>query len=262
MQSLFVSHGAPNLVLHNSAARAFLAELGTRLTRPKAVLVVSAHFEADRPTLTSGAHPPMIYDFRGFEPELREIVYAAPGAPDLAAEMADRLREKGFDAALSDRGFDHGVWVPLVLAYPDADIPVLVLSVNPGASPADHLALGEALAPFVDDGVLVIGSGALTHNLGEMVRGGFREDSPAPDWVREFGEWMEERARVGAVDDLIHYRERAPHAVRNHPTEEHVLPFFVALGAAGTPARAERIHTSHAYGVLQMDAYAFRPFTG
>ena len=256
--ALFVSHGAPNLILHNEPARDFLAKYGAELGRPKAILMVSAHFETDIPVLTADEKPDMIYDFRGFEPELYRFTYPAPGDPVLARKVGETLVAHGLEAALaSNRGFDHGAWVPLKLMYPDADIPVVQLSIQTPLGPEHHFRLGRALADLRKDGILIIGSGALTHNLGEFFRGRPAIDAEPQDWVVEFGEWVREKAETGDTESLIHYRERAPHAVRNHPTDDHFLPFFVALGAAGEGAKARRVHASHSYGILQMDAYAF-----
>jgi len=257
MPVLFLSHGAPNLVLHATAARDFLTRLARDLPRPKAILVVSAHFMTRKPAVSADAAPAMIYDFGGFEPELREIVYPAPGDPDLAGRAVAALASAGIPAeAVTNRGYDHGTWVPLALLYPDADIPVVQLSIQPKAGPEHHLALGKALAPLSQDGVLIIGSGALTHNLHELFGHGYGLHDPAPDWVRDFGDWMNRHIEAGANDDLVAYRARAPHAVRNHPTEDHILPLHVALGAAaGRPGR--RLHTSAQYGVLMMDVFGF-----
>ncbi|WP_211109990.1 DODA-type extradiol aromatic ring-opening family dioxygenase [Acuticoccus mangrovi] len=257
MRSLFVSHGAPNLVLHNSAARDFLARYAEALPRPKAIVVASAHFEAPGPVVSAASAPRMIYDFRGFEPELYEITYSAPGDPALARDCAERLAEAGFAPRLVERGFDHGTWVPLSLLWPAADIPVVTMSVDPGSDAATHVAMGAALAPLTEEGVLVVGSGSLTHNLMEFFRGGYRPDSPAPEWVKAFGAWVHETISAGALDDLVAWRTKAPYGPENHPTPEHLLPLFVALGAAGAGATTERVHSSHSHGILQMDAYAF-----
>ena len=255
--TLFVSHGAPNLILHNSEARDFLASYGRDLGHYRGIIVVTAHFEAREPVLTSAVHPPMIYDFGGFEPELRTIVYPAPGSPALAQEAALALQAAGFTPSLDDRrGYDHGTWVPMALLRPEADIPVVQLSVSPNHDAAWHYKLGEALKPLADKGVLIIGSGAATHNLHEFVRGGYQFDTPAPDWVRAFGDWLDEKATTGDLPALLDW-QHGPFARENHPTPEHLLPFFVALGAAGKGARGERIHSSQQYGVLMMDAYAF-----
>lgn len=257
MSTLFVSHGAPNLILHNSEARHFLEKFGKNIGKPRAILMVTAHFEAHRPTLTNGAHPPMIYDFGGFEPELRTVHYRAPGSPEVASEAFKLLDEAGLNPAFADRGFDHGTWVPLVLMRPEADIPVVQLSVEPDKGAAYHLKLGRALKPLAESGVLIIGSGAATHNLHEFFRGQFRQDSPALDWVKSFGDWLDRKITAGDTEALVQYRMLAPNGAKNHPTEEHLLPLFVAMGAAGEGAHGNRIHTSQEYGVLMMDCYQF-----
>ncbi|MDJ1159839.1 class III extradiol ring-cleavage dioxygenase [Chelatococcus sp. SYSU_G07232] len=258
LPTLFVSHGAPNLVLHNTAARRFLAAFGRTLPRPRAILVATAHFAAPQPLLTADEWPGTIHDFGGFEPELYRMTYDAPGDPSLAVRAAGLLQDAGFAAAaVRGRGYDHGTWVPLALLYPQADIPVVQLSVQPDLGPAHHLKLGAALAPLREEGVLIVGSGAITHNLHEFFGKGYPLDAPAPDWVKDFGEWVKDSVQAGATDDLLAYRERAPHGAENHPTEEHFLPLFVAMGAAGQGAHGERVHTSEQYGVLMMDAYRF-----
>jgi 4,5-DOPA dioxygenase extradiol len=257
LPSLFVSHGAPNLLLHNSEAKQFLEGFAARLPKPDAILVASAHFETAAPAVTADMHPTTVHDFNGFEPELYEITYPAPGAPGLANQAAVLLGEAGLSSRpVSGHGFDHGTWVPLSLMYPQADIPVVQLSVQSRLGPEHHARMGEALAPLADEGVLILGSGALTHNLHELFRGGLAADAATPAWVSAFGEWMREHIEAGDTDDLIHYRERAPFGPRNHPTEEHLLPLFVAMGASGRRP-GTRVHTSQEYGVLMMDAYRF-----
>lgn len=257
MPTLFLSHGAPNLVLHNTEAHRFLKSFGAALPRPCAILVATAHFATATPALTADERPETIYDFGNFEPELFRMTYPAPGAPALAERAAALLGEAGIAAGtVHDRGFDHGTWVPLRLLYPEADIPVVQLSVQPRSGPAHHLAVGRALAPLRREGVLIIGSGALTHNLHEMFGRGYALDAAAPRWVRDFGEWMREAIEEGRADEVLDYRRRAPFGAENHPTEEHLLPLFVAMGAAGG-ARGEQVHSSAQYGVIMMDAYRF-----
>jgi 4,5-DOPA dioxygenase extradiol len=256
--TLFISHGSPMLVIDPSPARDFLSRYGRELGKPRAIVIASAHFDAARPAVVADAHPGMIYDFGGFNEALFRMVYPAPGAPDLAAEVAALLQGAGLaPAVVGERGYDHGVWVPLMLLYPEADVPVVQISVQPALGPAHHLALGRALAPLADDGILVIGSGSLTHNLHEFFRGGHAPDAPAPAWVADFEDWIHDKAIAGAADDLVHYRERAPHARENHPSEEHLLPLHIALGAGGKGAKGTRVHASHRNGVLSMDTYAF-----
>ena len=254
--TLYISHGSPMLVLETSEARDFLAAYGRELGRPRAILVASAHFETETPALSADAQPSMIYDFGGFPQALYDVVYAAPGDPQLASRAADLLTESGMPARLAaGRGFDHGTWIPLKLLYPDADIPVVQISIQPRAGAAHHIAMGRALAPLREDGVLIIGSGSLTHNLSEL---GQVNSAAAPDWVRRFADWVSEKVSAGSIEDIARYRDRAPLARENHPTEEHFLPLPFALGAAGEGARGERLHTSLQYGVLMMDVYAFR----
>lgn len=257
MPVLFVSHGAPTIVLDRSPAQAFLRSHAATLPRPRAILVISAHFERAGPTLTSGHAPPTIHDFgRGFPAALFAMRYRAPGDPVLAAAIAERLRAAGFAPRLDpEYGFDHGVWTPLALLYPDADIPVIALSIDPHQGPRAHHALGAALAPLREEGLLIIGSGAVTHNLGAFFRGGFALDAPAPDWVRAFADWLASAIAEGRVEDVLEYRARAPFARENHPTEDHVLPLFVALGAGG--GQGARVHASTAHAILAMDVYAF-----
>jgi 4,5-DOPA dioxygenase extradiol len=253
--ALYLSHGAPTLALSQGPAADFLRRLPAELpARPSAILVASAHWEADAPTVSSTPRNITIHDFGGFGARLQTMRYDAPGAPVVAAHARDLLREGGFDP-LEDagRGLDHGAWVPLSLAWPDADVPVFQLSVQTHLGPRHHLALGRALAPLRKEGVLIIGSGSWTHDLSSFR--GQSEDAPEPQWVLDFADWADAAITDHRVDDLINYRGLAPFAVRNHPTEEHFLPLMVALGAGGGPGR--RLHRSTTYGVLHMDAYAF-----
>lgn len=258
LPALFLSHGAPTLAIEPSPARDFLAGFGGTLVRPTAIVVASAHWETMRPQVSAAPRPATIHDFRGFPDALYRIRYDAPGAPAVAERILGLLTAAGLPATVHpDRGLDHGAWVPLHLLFPAADVPVLQISIQPDAGPAWHVRLGEALRPLREDGVLVIGSGTLTHNLHEFFRGGYRLDSPPPDWVVRFGDWVADAIDAGRTDDLIDYRARAPFGADNHPTEEHFLPLFVALGAGTPGAKARRVHASHSYGVLAMDVYAF-----
>jgi 4,5-DOPA dioxygenase extradiol len=246
------------LALQDSPARRFLQELGKTLDRPKAIVVVSAHWETrGGPAVSLAQRPETIHDFGGFPRALFEMQYPAPGAPDAAQRAAALLEAQGIPVSRSaERGLDHGAWVPLRLMYPDADIPVTQLSVVRGASPAAHEALGQALAALRNEGVLVVGSGSLTHNLYEFRGQGI--DAPVPNWVSEFEAWMKARLENSDRAALLDYRRVAAFAVQNHPTEEHLLPLFVAMGAAGADARATQLHASFEHGVLAMDAYAFQ----
>jgi len=254
--ALFVSHGAPTLPIEASPARDFLAGLGKSLGRPKAILAVSAHWEAGEVAVSAAERPETIHDFFGFPQELYRMAYAAPGAPDLASRVARLLGEKGIPTHVHPtRGLDHGAWVPLLLMYPDADIPVTQLTVQPSLGTLHHLHLGEALRPLRDEGVLILGSGGATHNLREFGR--HRRDAPPPAWVTGFQEWLATTIEGGKTDDFLHYRERGPDAARNHPSEEHFLPIYAAAGAGDPGVAGRRIHRSHTFGILAMDAYRF-----
>jgi 4,5-DOPA dioxygenase extradiol len=237
---------------------AFLKKLaGVVGAKPRAIVCISAHWEARQPVLTAAPAPATIHDFYGFPEALYRIRYGAPGDPALAARIRDLLAGAGIAAALDDhRGFDHGAWVPLSLAWPDADVPVIQLSVQSAAGAAHHLALGRALAPLRDEGVLILGSGGATHDLRRASLGG-RPDPPVPADVRAFEEWLVSHVEAGATGDLVDWLERAPHALANHPTPEHFLPLFVPLGAAADGTKGRVLHRTFAYGALSMAAFAW-----
>ena len=256
LPTVFVSHGAPNLVLQDAPARHFLEALGAGLPRPRAVVAVTAHWETPRTTVGAAARPDTIHDFGRFDDRLFAMRYPAPGDPALADRVSDLLCDSGLPSDVDrKRGLDHGVWVPLLLMYPNADIPVVPVSVQPSCGPAHHLQVGRALATLRADSVLVLASGSFTHDLSRFR--GRTVEAATPEDVDEFAGWFDAALAEVRMTDLLGYRTRAPHAEENHPTEEHLLPLYVALGAAGPGARAERLHNSSTYGVLRMDAYAF-----
>ena len=256
LPSLYVSHGSPMTALHPGKVGERLAELARNLPRPRAIVIASAHWLARQPAVGGAARPETVHDFYGFPRELFEIRYPAPGDPALAAHVVELLDRAGLPTMLDPRqGLDHGAWVPLRLLYPEADIPVVPLSIQPMLGPRHQYDVGRALAPLRNEGVLVIGSGSITHNLHDF-RAGFSEEHEAP-YVRPFIGWIEQALAAGEVDALLDYRRQAPFAERAHPTDEHLLPLFVALGAAGERARAERIDAGIDLGFLAMDAYRF-----
>ncbi len=229
--------------------------------RPRAILAVSAHSLARAPVLLGAPRHEAVYDFGGFDPALYTLRYDAPGAPDLAPRVAALLHAAGIAVHLAeDGGLDHGIWTPLRYLWPAADVPVLPLAWPPGLPPAGLFALGQALAPLSTEGVLVMGSGSITHNLRRVFAGGLNADieRPATPESTAFRDWFAARGAAGDWDALLDYRRQAPHAVLMHPTDEHLLPFFVAAGAAGR-LPATRIHHSLTFGDLGMDAYAFGP---
>jgi 4,5-DOPA dioxygenase extradiol len=263
--TFFVSHGSPMHAVRAGHAGTVWADVGRRLPRPDAILIASAHWETELPMLAVSPSPETIHDFGGFPQELYRIKYAAPGAPEVARRALGLLEEAGFVATANGcRGLDHGAWVPLLKMYPDADIPTAQVSVQPALGPEHHLRLGAALAPLAHQNVLVIGSGHMTHNLRDWMvtlQGSGREiaEGAAVPYVEEFRGWVDARVRSGNRAELVRYRELAPHAQRAHPTDEHFLPLFVALGAAGTKPAVERLEAGVDSGVLAMDAYLFWP---
>lgn len=255
--SLFLSHGAPTLALADSPTSRFLDQLGPRLPRPSAVVVASAHYAARVPTLGAAATPQTVHDFGGFPAALYAIEYPAPGAPELATALAGSLRDAGFAARLDpEQGLDHGVWVPLRRMYPAADIPVVPVAVMPRESAATHFRMGQALARALPDDALLIGSGGSVHNLSDLDwRGG---DTVAP-WALAFADWLEQRLASGDIDALLDWERAAPHARHAHPTTEHLMPLFVALGAAGDGLRGQALHRDVEFGSLMLQAFVFRP---
>ena len=255
LPSLFVSHGSPMMALEDSPTARFLDQLGASLPHPRAVLVASAHFMAAPPTLTATPMPETIHDFGGFPRPLYEIRYPAHGAPALAREAVRHLADAGFQPQLDDHaGIDHGTWVPLRRMYPQADIPVVALSVSPSESAEWHYRLGRALAPLRDQGVLVIGSGGFSHNLREL--DWQHADAPLYPWVRSFTDALGGKLLAGDIDGALDWQS-LPEARRNHPTIEHLYPLYVALGAGGVDARVTRLHRAVQMGGMAMDAFAF-----
>ena len=254
LPAIFVSHGAPTLVMDNVPTRDFLMGLGKSLPRPRAILAVSAHWDTEAPRVTTGDAPHTMYDFYGFPDALYEMQYPAPGATALAARTLELLDKAGIPAqGDASRGFDHGAWVPLTLMYPEADIPVAQLSIQTRRHPAAHLAMGRALAPLREEGVLVIASGNATHNLRDV----FNHDmlaAPAP-YAKAFADWLTENVEAGETAPLLDYLSQGPNGPRNHPTADHYLPLLVALGAGGGKGRL--LHDGYTYGVLSMAAYAW-----
>lgn len=254
--AIFVSHGSPDLPLTPSPVLDFIKGLGTTLGKPESILVISAHWLTRNPTTSAAAEAKTIHDFWGFSPDVYQLNYPAPGASELAKKVAKLLTRSGFDAEIHpDRGLDHGAWEPLLLMYPDADIPVTQLSLQPHLSTAHHLQLGRAIAPLRDEGVLILASGGATHNLRAF--GGYDLHSPPPDWVKQFDDWLRDAIASHNIDALLNYRQQAPYASQNHPSEEHLLPLLVALGAGGEPLTTQQLHSSFTYGILSMASYAF-----
>lgn len=250
--SLFISHGAPDMALRDSPAKRFLMELRRRLERPDAIAIVSAHDEADGVVVRAPGRFATWHDFGNFDRRLFEMRYEPQGAPDVADRAVALLAEAGLAPARSSEArLDHGAWVPLSLLFPAADVPLVTVSIDPRRDAAWHEAVGRALAPLRASNVLVIGSGSISHNLHEVFAG--RGGDKA--WVESFTAWLAQKVAVGDRAALLAAMELAPEAARNHPTDEHLLPLFTALGAGGGEGR--RLHHSYTYDVLAMDVYGF-----
>jgi 4,5-DOPA dioxygenase extradiol len=261
----FVSHGSPMHALESGDAGVVWRQIGASLSRPdgglRAVICITAHWETTAPTLSAATHPPMIYDFGGFPEALYRIVYPAQGDAELAEQASALIESAGLSSRIDPmRGFDHGTWVPLRAMFPNADVPVVQLSVQTHLGAAHHVAVGRALQPLRDAGVAIIASGHMTHNLRDWF--GSRSASPQAqgaqqsDYAEVFQSWVYQKIMADDIDALIDYRRVAPHAVRAHPTEEHFMPLFVALGASNGAAQRERLYAG-LDGPLAMDAYRF-----
>jgi 4,5-DOPA dioxygenase extradiol len=254
LPSVFVSHGSPMHALQPGPAGEAWKALGRRLPKPRAILIASAHWETSLPMLTGSTKPETIHDFYNFPEPLYRLRYPVPGAPEVAQRAQALLRNAGYSAAIDGcRGLDHGAWTPLLYAYPEHDVPVVQISVQPALGPRHHVQLGRAVRPLTEEGVLIIGSGHMTHNLRDWARG---TGKPEP-YAREFSEWVRSALGNRDYEALVDYRSRSPHGARAHPTDEHFLPLFFAVGAAPEHAKPERIYDAIDSGVLAMDAYVF-----
>ncbi len=252
--SLFVSHGAPTFALEPGRAGAQLGALGRQLERPRAVVVVSPHWTTRDVRVTGALRPETIHDFGGFDRRLYDMAYPAEGDPALAQRIAALLSQAGWPAQVDpQRGLDHGAWVPLMHLFPQADVPVLQVSMPVGLDSASAWRLGQALAPLAAEGVLVVGSGSLTHNLYEFRMGSTVE----ADYAREFTHWIRDAVRAGDAARVVEGLERAPHAQRAHPTSEHYLPLVIALGAAPQALPVTVLDGGIEHEVLAMESYVF-----
>lgn len=257
MPSLFVSHGAPTFALDPGLAGPRLTALGRALPRPQAVLMVSPHWTSPTPRVGTAMHPATLHDFGGFDPALYQLSYPSPGHAELAHRTIEQLNRCGWSAqADSQRGLDHGAWVPLRHLFPNADVPVFQVSLPSRLNAQSAWAFGQAMAPLAEEGVLIIGSGSLTHNLHEFRASHGRDEA----YVAAFASWVREAVEQGDNARLLRTLDDAPEAHRAHPTTEHFWPLLVAAGAAdaghGTPP-ATVIEGGIAHGMLAMDSYAF-----
>lgn len=250
----FISHGAPTFAIEPGVLGPRLQALGEKLPPLQAVLVVSPHWQTRGVRVMTTARPETVHDFGGFPAVLYDLQYPVPGQPELAHEAARLLAAAGFATEVDDRhGLDHGAWVPLMHLLPQAQVPVFQVSMPHNLNTRQAVQLGQALAPLREQGVLIVASGSMTHNLFE-----FRQSASAPAaYAREFATWVHTAVLANAVNPLIHYRTEAPHAERAHPTEEHFLPLLVALGAQSGSDTAQLIEGGITHGVLSMDSYVW-----
>jgi aromatic ring-opening dioxygenase catalytic subunit (LigB family) len=260
LPTYFISHGGgPWPWLDGPFRRQFdrleasLADIASAVGKPKAVLMISGHWEADRPTVQSGERPGMVYDYSGFPPHTYSIRYAAPGSPQLAQRVKELLEAAGIPAALDpQRGFDHGTFAPLQAMYPDADVPVVQLSLKSGYDPAEHLAIGRALAPLREEGVLIVGSGLSWHNL-RMMGAAAKEPSEA------FDAWLHAALSAAPAERARNLEEwtSAPSARLAHPEEDHLVPLMVAVGAAEGEPATRVYHEQGFMGGVTASSYRF-----
>ncbi len=252
--TLFISHGAPDLLIRQTLAHNFLKELSNNFVKPKAIVVFSAHYESDVLEITGNLNLQTIYDFSGFPAELYRMNYPALGAPDLAQEIVNLFEEVNFPAKINPkRGLDHGAWVPLKLMYPDADIPVIQISLQSSQDSIYHYKIGRIISYLKEQNILIIGSGGVTHNLMMAFQ---NKDKPTPTWVEKFSDEIYQVLQNQDISSIINWHN-LEYAQENHPSFEHFIPLIIALGAAGNSFTAQRLHHSYDYSVLAMDCYVF-----
>lgn len=251
LPTLFIAHGAPDLPLSGIPARAFTQGLWQRFTTLRAILVISAHWEARLPTIGTAAAPETVHDIGGFDERLHDLRYPARILLEVIVEVSLALKDAGIAHSEDPRrGYDHGVWILLLLAFPKADVPVIQLSLRHGASAEENLALGRALATLREKGVLIVGSGATVHNLRALAR----EGSPAPDWANAVDDAIVDAIERGDTASLLNLPDTQLGRIP-HPTLEHLMPLYVALGAGGGKGRA--LHRSFSWGSISMTSFAF-----
>lgn len=256
--ALFVPHGSPMFALQPGAAGAALAALARELVKPRALVVVSPHWETVLPTVGTATSLETLHDFGGFDPRLYDIRYPATGCPEAAHEVVEALQQAGITAATdASRGLDHGAWVPLRHMYPEADVPIVPLSIQHHRGPSHAYEVGRALEPLAARGVMVVGSGNITHNLHDW-QIALRTGQSQFDYVRRFTDWVKMQVEGRHINELLNYRLTQPSGSRAHPRDEHLLPLFTALGAAGTDVDAKAFYCGISDYVLAMDGYVMR----
>ncbi len=254
--ALFISHGSPMMAVEKSKTSLFLQQLGRKIPRPKAIIVFSAHFDNPQDIVISSARSPKtIHDFYGFPDALYALHYHAPGSPELAEQVAQLFKQQGITPILdSEQGWDHGVWIPLRLIYPQADIPIVTISINSRLGATANYRYGQIVSELREQGVLIIGSGGISHNLREIFNPSQSAESRAR--VQSFTHWVKNKLLSGDIKALLNYLNEAPEVLFNHPTQEHFLPLLAALGSSDLSA-VKQIHEDSEYGMLALDAYQF-----
>lgn len=255
---LFVPHGSPMFALQPGAAGAAMSSVAERFAMPRALIVLSPHWETAVPTVGTATKLETIHDFGGFDPRLYDIQYPATGCPEAAQAVVAALQSAGLPAATDPkRGLDHGAWVPLRQMFPDADVPIVPLSLQHHGGPQHAYRVGQALAPLAEQGFLVVASGNVTHNLHDFQRMRMLGQAPAPDYVWQFADWIHGRMVARDAASLLNYRRLEPAGALAHPRDEHLLPLFTALGAAGPNAQPEAFYRGISDQVIAMDGYLF-----
>ena len=254
---LFVPHGSPMFALQPGAAGSAMNDVAARLTAPRAIVVVSPHWETAVPTVGTATRLETIHDFGGFDPRLFQIQYPATGCPEAAQQVVQALQAAGLPVQTdASRGLDHGAWVPLRQMFPDADVPVVPLSVQHHGGPQHAYRVGQALAPLAEQGFLIVASGNVTHNLRDWQIISMT-GQPTPDYVQQFADWIHAQMIGGQADALLNYRQTQTAGSRAHPRDEHLLPLFTALGAAGPGAQPQAFYRGIYDHVITMDGYTF-----
>lgn len=254
---LFIPHGSPMFALNPGAAGAAMVEAAAQLAPPRAIVLISPHWETALPTVGMSTQPETIHDFGGFPAPLYDLQYPAPGSPEVAGEVVSALQAHGFEVHTdAQRGLDHGAWMPLRHMFPSADVPVVPLSVQSHEGPRHAYRIGQALAVLAAQHIWIVGSGNVTHNLGDLRLARMQGDR-TPAYVQVFADWLAEHLAQGDLDSLLNYRQLSPEGMRAQPSEEHLLPLFTALGAAGPGAAPRAFHRGITDCVIAMDGYAF-----
>lgn len=254
--SLFVPHGSPMFALDPGQAGAAMTQVARLFEEPRAIVIVSPHWLTERATVSFSRQLETLHDFGGFDPALYEMQYPAAGCPEAAQVVLDALTSAGLPVDRAQRGLDHGAWVPLRQMFPEADVPVVSISVQPHLGPRHAHAVGQALAPLVEQGFFIMGSGNITHNLGDWRMAEMR-GMGVPEYVTRFSDWVEQQLHLKQTEALLNYRGLQADGVRAHPTDEHLLPLFTALGAGGDQALARPFFRGVSNHVIAMDGYVF-----